>query len=266
MTEVVILRNAGGDVDALRDDITAALKGAKDTIVIVACMDCRLNGYLDKLREQLESGTIGEKTEVWETQHADCGAMKTVVAKFTQDIDLSDEVAVTFVSPLQKTVGAELSAVKMSPESALALALGENGRLQVARLKRMGVPEKGIKNKLITARDAGELNTHYTPNEDEDLRSLIISTPSTMPFTDIAERIGREPKEAYFIQAGEPEREIAHIKLAVERLDIKDVVITARDERDIERAEKLQNVLERDLGRNIGIEVRTLKKKSKVEG
>lgn len=264
MTEVVILRNAGGDVDALRDDITAVLDGAKDTIVVVACMDCRLNGYLDKLKEQLESGTIGDRTEVWETQHADCGAMKTVVARFTQDVDLSDEIVATFVSPLQKTVGAELSAVKMSPESALALALGENGRLQVARLKKMGVPEKDVKSRLITAREAVELNTHYTPTEDEDLRSLIISQPSAIPFREIAEKTGREPEEAYFIQTSRPEKELAHIKLAVERLGIRDVIITARDERDIERAERLQNDLERNLGKHISIEVKALKKKSRV--
>lgn len=264
MTEVVVLRNAGGEVDALREDIVAALKNVKDTIVIVACMDCRLNGYLDALKAQLEEGSIGDKSEVWETQHADCGAMKTVRDRFMNHTDLSDEIIATFVTPLQKTVGAEISAVRMTDEGALALALGENGRLQVERLKKIGIPKGEIKNKLITQREVPELNTHYTPSDDEDVRSLIISVPSTMSFEEMAEKTGREPGEAYFIQTSNPERAIAHIKLAVEQLGIKDVVIAARNEKDEARAERFQGELEKSLGRYVGIEVRTLKKKNGV--
>lgn len=226
------------------------------TIAIIGCMDRRLNGFFEQLREDILKEHPGEQVyiirdagggvstvektifnlginEIHDYTHTNCGAMKVALG-----------------AAIKVSTGAQLDEVEGSEDvydSTIEPFLGEtyedalsieqkNTRIQNDTLNhlKMSHPELKVSCELI---DMDKLNMPKVEGE----HTLIIGMAYSGKYSDIANKYNLELPHIYFVQANYLEEIRPSVKLAVEKLEIHNVMFVSNDQSEDYTVERWSN-------------------------
>ena len=226
------------------------------TIAIIGCMDRRLNGFFEDLRSRVMNDNPSEKvyiirdagggvdgvektlyglnvTEIHDYTHTNCGAMKVALAASSKvssgakldDVESSPDVYDTSIKPfLGKTY-----------ESSLAIER-KNTEIQNDTLKhlKMTHPELRFSCEMI---DIEKLNIPKVDGE----HTVVISTAYDGRYSDIANKYNLDLMNVYFVQANHLEEVRPAVKLAVEKLNIHNVMFISNNQSEDSNIEEWSN-------------------------
>ena len=212
------------------------------TIAIIGCMDRRLNTFFESLRDRTLKETPNEKVyiirdagggvdavektlyelnarEIHDYTHTNCGAMKVAIAacsKFNSgekldDVENSQDVYDTGIKPFLG--GAYKNALEIEQK---------NTEIQNDTLNRIKMthPELKVTCKLI------EIEKLDIPKADGE-HTLIIGMAYNGRYSDMVKKYNLELAQVYFVQANHIEEARPAVKLAVERLNIHNVMFVS---------------------------------------
>ncbi len=226
------------------------------TIVIIGCMDRRLNGFFDELRDNVAVENPGEKiyivrdagggvdavektlyelnaTEIHDYTHTNCGAMRVAMGACSKissgekldDVESSSDVYDTNIKPfLGKTY-----------ESALSIEQ-KNAEIQDNILKhlKMTHPELKFTCNLI---DTEKL---AIPIVEGDF-TVVVGMAYDGKYSEMANKYNLDLAQIYFVQANHLEEIRPSVKLAVEKLNIHNVMFVSNHESENDTIEEWSN-------------------------
>ncbi len=214
------------------------------TIAIVGCMDRRLNLFFEELRDKTISENPSEKVyiirdagggidaiekslyelnarEIHDYTHTNCGAMKVALAACSKvssgghldDVEASQDVYDTGIRPF----------LGGTYENALAIEK-RNTTIQSETLNhiKMTHPELKVTCDLI---EIEKLNIPKVEGE----HTLIIGMAYDGKYSDMARKYNLELAHVYFVQANHIGEIRPAVKLAVEKLNIHNVMFVSTD-------------------------------------
>jgi len=226
------------------------------TIAIVGCMDRRLNTYFENLRDKIiasdpketvyiirdAGGGVGavEKTifglgitDIEDYTHTNCGAMKVALDASTKikqgskldETESSQDVYDTTIAPF----------VDGTYESALSI---EQRNLQIQReeLMHLMMSHPGLKTSCELI-EVDKLNIPKTDGEN----TLVIGMAYSGRYSDISNKYMLDLQRTYFVQANYLDEIRPAVKLAVEKLDIHNVMFVSNSDQENETVEHWSN-------------------------
>lgn len=226
------------------------------TIAIVGCMDRRLNGFFENIRNDILKDLPDEKvyiirdagggvsavektlydlniTDIHDYTHTNCGAMKVAMAACEKvdsgttldDVESSPDVFDTNIKPF---LGGKY-------ESALAIEQ-KNTEIQTDTLNhlKMTHPDLQFSCNLI---DLAKLDIPKVEGE----HTLVIGMAYEGRYSDIANKYNLDLAHIYFVQANYLEEIRPAVKLAVEKLNIHKVMFVSNQQSEDDTIEKWSN-------------------------
>ncbi len=226
------------------------------TIAIIGCMDRRLNLFFEDAREHVLSSNPGSEvyiirdagggveavektlfelnvTEIYDYTHTNCGAMgfaMEVSSKISSGAELDE------VESSQDVYDANIRPfLGKSYESRLAIERA-NKEIQDSVLRHLKAthPEFKYRCELI------DIDTINMP-EDDGGHIVIVGMAYNGRYSDIAKRYNLDLSRLYFVQANHLEEIRPSIKLAVEKLNIHDVMFISNERSEDSTVEEWSN-------------------------
>lgn len=214
-------------------------------IAIIGCMDRRLNAFFEELRNDVLKTNPTDKvyiirdagggietvektlydlnvTEIRDYTHTNCGAMKVAMAACSKlnsgekldEIESSSDVYDSNIKPfLGKTYNTALDIEKKNTE------IQEN----ILKHLKMTHPDLKFSCSLI---DIDKLNLPKVDGE----HTVVIGMAYDGKYSEIAKKYNLELANVYFVQANYIEEIRAAVKLAVEKLNIHNVMFISNDQ------------------------------------
>lgn len=226
------------------------------TVAIIGCMDRRLNLFFDETRDSVLAANPGEKiylirdagggvnsvgktifdlniTEIHDYTHTNCGAMRVAMGATLKvssgekldEVESSDDVYDTTIAPfLGETYGNSFDIEE------------KNTKIQRAALDhlKMTHPDLKVSCELI---DIDKLNV---PKVDGEF-TLVIGMAYSGKYSDIAEKYNLDLMHVYFVQANYLDEIRPAVKLAVEKLNIHNVMFISNDQSEDNTIEQWSN-------------------------
>ena len=214
-------------------------------IAIIGCMDRRLNGFFEGLRGEVLKNNPDEKVyiirdagggvnavgktilnldinEIHDYTHTNCGAMRVAMnaslkvksGSKLDDVESSEDVYDTTIAPfLGETYNTPLDIEQ------------KNTRIQKDTLNHLKMTHPGLKVSCELI-DIEKLNIPAVEGE----HTLIIGMAYSGRYSEIAEKYNLDLAHVYFVQANYLEEIRPAVKLAVEKLDIHNVMFVSNDQ------------------------------------
>jgi carbonic anhydrase len=219
------------------------------TIAIIGCMDRRLNGFFEELRDKSVRENPGERVyivrdagggidavektlyelnanEIHDYTHTNCGAMKVAMGACSKigsgekldDVESSPDVYDTNIKPfLGKTYESELSIEQ------------KNRDIQDNKLRSL----KKTHPELKFTCDLIEIEKLNLPKVEGE-HTVVIGMAYNGKYSEMADRYKLDLAHIYFVQANHLEEIRPSVKLAVEKLNIHNVMFVSNDESEDE--------------------------------
>jgi carbonic anhydrase len=226
------------------------------TVAIIGCMDRRLNGFFDDLRNDIIQKNPGEKvyivrdagggvgtvektvfdlgiTEIHDYTHTNCGAMKVALnacvklnsGEKLDEIESSDDVYDTTIAPF----------LNETYETSLAIE-EKNTKIQNDTLNHLKInhPDLKISCEMV---DVEKLNVPKVEGE----HTLVIGMAYCGEYSEIASKYNLELPHVYFVQANYLDEIRASVKLAVEKLNIHNIIFISNQQSEDDTVERWSN-------------------------
>ena len=225
-------------------------------IGIIGCMDRRLNLFFDETKDSVMAANPGEKvylirdagggvnavgktifdlniTEIHDYTHTNCGAMRVAMAATQKvksgakldEVESSEDVYDTTIAPfLDETYNAPIEIEK------------KNTKIQEDTLNhlKMTHPDLKVSCELI---DIDKLNVPQVEGE----HTLVIGMAYSGKYSEIAAKYNLELPHVYFVQANYLDEIRPAVKLAVEKLNIHNVMFISNDQSEDNTMEHWSN-------------------------
>ncbi len=230
--------------------------GDQMAIAIIGCMDSRLNGFFEELREKVSIDNPGQKVyiirdvgggvnavgktildlninEIHDYTHTNCGAMRVALDASLKinsggkldEVESSDDVYDTTIAPfLGDTYNTPLDVEQ------------KNTLIQKETLNhlKMTHPDLKISCEMI---DIDKLNVPVVEGE----HTLIIGMAYSGRYSEIAKKYNLELLHTYFVQANYLDEIRPAVKLAVEKLNIHNVMFVSNHQSEDNTVEYWSN-------------------------
>jgi carbonic anhydrase len=226
------------------------------TVAIIGCMDRRLNGFFEELRNKVLASKPDEKvyiirdagggvetvektlqdlgiTEIHDYTHTNCGAMRVAMGACEKissgatldEIERSDDVYKTTIKPL---VGGKYDSAPAREE--------KNTKVQSDELNHLKVTHPGLKVSCELI-DVEKLNIPKTAGE----YTVVIGMAYSGKYSELAKKYNLDLLNVYFVQANYIEEIRPSVKLAVEKLNIHNVMFVSNDSSEDDIVENWSN-------------------------
>jgi carbonic anhydrase len=225
-------------------------------VAIVGCMDRRLNGFFEGLRNEILVNNPNEKvyivrdagggvgavertlfnldiTEIHDYTHTNCGAMKVAMnaclklnsGEKLDEIESSEDVYDTTIAPfLNETYKTSLDIEQ------------KNTKVQNDTLNHLKIAHPGLKVSCELI-DIEKLDVPKVEGE----HTLVIGMAYSGKYSDIASKYNLELPHIYFVQANYLEEIRASVKLAVEKLNVHNIIFISNQQSEDDTVEKWSN-------------------------